>query len=155
MKQLFLLLTIVALLFTGCQNDSDSVNGTSSGNVTLKYEIESTSAFSPVFLNGVQLQPPLNVTYINESGQAQSEMINTNASTWSKTIQLTATQRPININFNTTAFTATATGTGILRVYVNGVLKASQNVQIAPNGYQGGGFSGATGRIFGFINYPI
>ena len=44
MKQSFLLLTIVAFLFTGCENNS------SSGNVTIKYEIESTSAFSPVFL---------------------------------------------------------------------------------------------------------
>jgi len=155
MKQLFLILTIVSFLFTGCDNDSSSSNGTSSGNVTLKYEIESTSAFGPVFLSGVQLQPPLNVTYINESGQAQSELINTNTLTWSKTIQLTATQRPIIIYFNTTAYTATATGTGILRVYVNGVLKAFQNVQITSNGYQGVGFTGATGRFTGYINYPL
>ena len=155
MKQLFLLLIIVTFLFTGCQNDSSSGNGTSSGNVTLKYEIESTSAFSPVYLSGVQLYPPLNVTYLNETGQAQSEQINTNTLTWSKTIQLTATQRPIIISFNTTAYTATASGTGVLRVYVNGVLKAFQNVQIAPSGYQGGGFTGATGRITGYINYPL
>ena len=86
MKQLFLILTIVAFLFTGCEKDSSSGNGASSGNVTLKFEVVSTSAFSPVFVNGAQILPPLNVTYINESGQAQSEQINTNTSTWSKTI---------------------------------------------------------------------
>ena len=150
MKQLFLILAIVAFLFTGCDNDSSSGNGTSSVNVTLKYEIESTSAFNPAFLNGVQFYPPLNVTYINETGQAQSEQINTNASTWSKTIQLTA-QRPIIISFNTTAYTATASGTGVLRVYVNGVLKAFQNVQIAPTSL----FTGATGTFTGYINYPL
>ena len=154
MKQLFLLLTIVVFLFTGCEKDSSSGNDSTSGKVTLKYEIVSTSAFSPVFLNGAQIVPSGNVTYINESGQAQSELINTNTLTWSKTIQLTATQRPILIIFNTTAYTATATGTGILRVYVNGVLKAFQNVQIT-NGYQGVGFTGATGSFTGFINYPL
>lgn len=155
MKQLFLILTIVAFLFTGCENDSSSGNGTSSGNVTLKYEIVSTSAFSPVFLNGAQFSPPLNVTYTNESGQPQSEQINTNTSTWSKTIQLTATQRPIIISFNTTAYTATATGTGVVRVYVNGVLKAFQNVQMTSSPYQVGGFTGATGTFTGYINYPL
>ena len=148
MKQLFLILAIVAFLFTGCENDSSSGNGTSSGNVTLKYEIESTSAFNPGFLSGVQLYSPLNVTYINETGQQQNELINTNASTWSKTIQLTATQRPIIISFNTTAYTATASGTGVLRVYVNGVLKAFQNVQIATSPFAGGTFTG-------YINYPL
>ena len=155
MKQLFLIVTIVAFLFTGCDNDSSSGNGNSSGNVTLKYEIESTSAFGPVFLSGVQFLPPLNVTYTNESGQQQSEQINTNTSTWSKTIQLTATQRPIIILFNTTAYTATATGTGVLRVYVNGVLKSFQNVQMTSNPYQGGGFTGPAGTFTGYINYPL
>lgn len=155
MKQLFLILAIVAFLFTGCDNDSSSGNGTSSGNVTLKYEIESTSAFSPVFISGAQLFPSLNVTYINETGQSQSEQINTNTSTWSKTIQLTATQRPIIITFGTTAYTANASGTGVVRVYVNGVLKANQNIQITSNVFQGGGTTGATGTFTGGINYPL
>ena len=152
MKQLFLILTIVAFLFTGCDNDSSSGNGNSSGNVTLKYEIESTSAFTPAFINGVQFFPPLNVTYINETGQQQSEQINTNTSTWSKTIQLTASQRPIGILFNATAYTTNASGTGIVRIYMNGVLKASQNIQITNFST---GFTGAAGTFTGFINYPL
>ena len=133
MKQLFLILTIVAFLFTGCEKDSSSGNGNSSGNVTLKYEIESTKILSP----------PLIVTYMNETGQAQSEQINTNTSTWSKTIQLTASQRPILIIFNVAAYTATAPGTGVVRLHVNGVLKASQNIQIGEGGF------------IGFLNYPL
>ena len=146
MKQLLLLLTIVAFLFVGCEKDS------SSGNVTLKYEIVSTSAFIPVVISGVQLYPPITVTYANETGQQQREEINATASTWSKTIQLTATQRPISILFNATAYTTNASGTGIVRIYINGVLKASQNIQITnflP------GVTGAAGTFTGFINYPL
>jgi hypothetical protein len=144
MKQLFLLLTIVVFLFAGCEKDS------SSGNVTLKYEIVSTSAFSPVFSSGVQVAPPLTVNYINETGQQQNEQINTNSSTWSKTIQLTATQRPIIIMFNTTAYTASEQGTGVVKLYVNGVLKASQNVTIRASGFQAG-----KGAFTGYYNYPL
>lgn len=150
MKQLFLIVTIVAFLFTGCDNDSSSGNGNSSGNVTLKYEIESTSAFTPAFSGGLQLFPALNVTYINETGQQQNEQINTNTSTWSKTIQLTASQRPINIMFSATAYTTNASGTGIVRIYINGVLKASQNIQITNVSAL---FTGAAGSINGSINY--
>ena len=82
-------------------------------------------------------------------------MINTNTLTWSKTIQLTATQRPIQIHFTTTAYTATASGTGVLRVYVNGDLVAFQNIQIIPSTLQGGGFTGATGTFRGVIDYFI
>ena len=156
MKQLFLILTIIVFLFTGCEKDSSSVNGTSSSNVTLKFEVVSTSAFSTVFLNGAQFLPPLNVTYTNESGQQQIEQINTNTSTWSKTIQLTETRRPINILFNATAYTATATGTGVVRVYVNGIQKAFQNVQMTSNPYQAGGLTtGAIGTFSGFLFFPL
>ena len=144
MKQLFLLLTIVVFLFSGCEKDS------SSGSVTLKYEIVSTSAFSPVFSSGVQVAPPLTVFYINETGQQQNEQINSNSSSWSKTIQLTATQRPIMILFNVTAYTASEQGTGVVRLYVNGVLKASQNVTVTASGFQAG-----KGTFTGYLNHFI
>lgn len=148
MKQLLILLTMVPFLFTGCKKDS------SSGNVTLKYEIVSPSAFAPVLLSGTQLMPPLRVTYANETGQSQTEQINTNASTWSKTIKFTA-RLPIPISYNVTAYTANASGTAVVRLYVNGVLEASQNIQITSNPYQGGGFTGASGTFTGFIFYPL
>jgi hypothetical protein len=149
MKRLLILLTMVPFLFTGCKKDS------SSGNVTLKYEIVSPSAFAPVFLSGTQLIPPLTVYYINETGQMQTEEINTNASTWSKTIQLTASQRPISILFNYSAYTANASGTGVGRIYVNGVLEASQNIQMTSNPYQGSSFTGATGKFTGYLIHPL
>jgi hypothetical protein len=124
MKHLFLLSTIAVFLFTGCKKDSGS------GNVTLKYEIESSSAFTPVILNGVQLIPPLTVTYINETGQQQREEINSTSSSWSKTIQLTNTQRPIAILFYVSASTLNSQGTGVVRIYANGSLVASQNATI-------------------------
>ena len=123
MKQILTLLTIVAFLSTGCKKDS------SSGNVTLKYEIVSSSAFDTAIL-GI---PPLTVTYTNETGQSQSEQINTNASTWSKTIELTATQRPIMISLVASGYTANSTGTSEARLYVNGVVKANVTSQIQPS----------------------
>ena len=142
MKQLLTLLTIVAFLFTGCKKDS------SSGNVTLKYEIVSSSAFTPVVIGGTQIGAPLSVTYTNETGQSQSEQINTNASSWSKTIELTATQRPIIISFITTAYTANSTGTSEVRIYVNGVIKANVIPQITPSPNAGGTF-------FGYLTHPL
>ena len=131
MKQLFFLLTIVVFLFAGCEKDS------SSGSVTFKYEIVSTSAFIPVVISVVQLYPPITVTYANETGQQQREEINSTASTWSKTIQLTTTQRPIPIMFYVSGNTLNVPGTGVVRIYANGVLKASQNVTIS-NGFFAG-----------------
>lgn len=122
MKQLLTLLTIVAFLFTGCKKDS------SSGNVTLKYEIVSSSAFASTIYG----LPPLRVTYTNETGQSQSEQINTNTSTWSKTIELTATQRPIMIALTAIGITANSTGTSEARLYVNGVVKANVTSQFQP-----------------------
>lgn len=136
MKHLFLLSTIAVFLFTGCKKDS------SSGNVTLKYEIESSSAFTPVILNGVQLVPPITVMYMNETGQQQREEINSTSSSWSKTIQLTNTQRPIAIIFYVTGNTLNSQGTGVVRIYANGSLVASQNVTILPMSPTTGLFSG-------------
>jgi hypothetical protein len=127
MKQLFLLLTTVTLLFAGCKKDSSS----SSGEVTLKYEIQSTTAFSTLTAGGGSF-PAISVIYANETGQQQREEINTTTSTWSKTIQLTSTQRPIPIMFYVSGFTSSTSGTGVVRIYVNGVVKASQNVSITP-----------------------
>ncbi len=125
MKQLLLLLSIVVFLFAGCEKDS------SSGSVTLKYEIVSTSAFVPVVMSGVQLYPPITVFYANETGQQQREEINSTASSWSKTIQLTTTQRPIAIMFYVSGHTLNVSGTGVVKIYANGVLKASQNVTVS------------------------
>ena len=146
MKQLFLHLIIVAFLFTSCEEDSGSVNVPSSANVTLKYEVESPSAFTA--FNSL---PPLRVSYSNETGILQSEeiQINTNTTTWSKTIQLTATQRPIIIQFTAAAFTVNASGTAVVRLYVNGDLKAFQNVQIQP--YAVPTVSYFTGSLYHFI----
>jgi hypothetical protein len=78
----------------------------------------------------VQLFPPITVTYLNETGQQQREEINSTASSWSKTIQLTNTQRPIAIMFYVQGSTLNAQGTGVVRIYANGSLVASQNVTI-------------------------
>jgi hypothetical protein len=137
MKQLFLLLTTVTLFFEGCKKDSSS----SSGEVNLKYEIQSTTAFSTTAGGG--LFPAISVMYVNETGQQQREEINKTTSTWSKTIQLTSTQRPIPIMFYVSGFTSSTSGTGVVRIYVNGVVKASQNVSITP----GSGFGIFGGNI--------
>lgn len=122
MKHLFLLSTIAVFLFTGCKKDSGP------GNVTLKYEIESSSAFTSLI-----------ITYMNETGQQQNESINSTASSWSKTIQLTNTQRPIAIMFYVTGSTLNSQGTGVVRIYADGILAASQNVTIM-GGLTGTGF---------------
>ncbi len=122
MKQSLALLTIVAFLSTGCEKDLNS------GSVTLNYEIVSSSAFESAILGS----PSLTVTYTNETGQSQSEQINTNASTWSKTIKLTSTQRPIMISLGASGYTSNSTGTTEARLYVNGVVKANVTSQIQP-----------------------
>ena len=78
----------------------------------------------------MQLIPPLTVTYINETGQQQREEINSTSSSWSKTIQLTNTQRPIAILFYVSASPLNSQGTGVVRIYANGSLVASQNATI-------------------------
>lgn len=135
MKQNYLFILILIFGFTGCKKDSGSES------VTIKYEIVSSSPFKDLNISGTVF-PAITVVYVNESGQQQTEQINSTALTWSKTIQLSTTQRPIPITFYTSTYTSNTSGTGIIRIYINGTLKSFLNCSITQNISGVGSFGG-------------
>lgn len=89
MKQIFFLLTTCFIL-NSCSND------TNTNSVSIKYELSSTSPFTNINSVGGTL-PAVTVAYTNETGQRQQEQLQISTTTWSKTINLTTSQRPIAI----------------------------------------------------------
>lgn len=135
MKQIYLYILILIFGFTGCKKDSGSES------VTIKYEIVSSSPFKDLNISGTTF-PAITAVYVNESGQQQTEQINSTALTWSKTIKLSTTQRPIPILFYASTYTENTSGTGIIRIYINGALKSFLNCSISPNISGAGTFGG-------------
>ena len=131
MKQLFLLLTIVAILFVGCKKDEGaSANG---GKLILKYEVISTLPFQSISTANYSLV----ASYTNATGQMQQEQLSITGTTWTKTVELTTTQRPLSIMLGGSGWTSGTTGTVTANVYENGVLKANTVSGISASGLQG------------------
>jgi hypothetical protein len=129
MKQLFLLLTIVAILFVGCKKDEDAYGG----KIILKYEVISTLPFQSISTSSFSLM----VGYTNATGQMQYEQLNITGKTWTKTVELTTNQRPLSIMLGGSGFTSGTTGTVTANVYENGVLKANTVSGISATALQG------------------
>ncbi len=129
MKQLFFLLTISLILFTGCKKYEDAYGG----KIILKYEIISTLPFQPLPSGSTSLI----ASYTNATGQMQQEQLTITGTTWTKTVELTTTQRPLSIMFGGSGWTSGTTGTVTANVYENGVLKANTLSGISPSGLQG------------------
>lgn len=129
MKQLFLLLSISAILFVGCKKDEDAYGG----KIILKYEVISTLPFQSISTSNFSLI----ASYTNATGQMQQEQLNITGTTWTKTVELTTTQRPLSIMLGGSGWTSGTTGTVTANVYENGVLKANTVSGLSPSGLQG------------------
>ncbi len=135
MKQLLLLLSISVILFIGCKKDEDAYGG----KIILKYELVSTSSFHPSY--GIAAQ------YSNSTGQVQAEGVSPTGTTWTKSIELTATQRPIGLMFSAVGYTVGTTGKVTMNIYENDALKASKVLYITDmSGY--GAFIGSPGIVY-------
>ncbi len=123
---------LVSYLFlSGCSSNNTAggqVNPNTVGTpFTVKYELLTTSQFADV---GLQL-----IQYSNSTGQ--NENIQTNLAGlnyWSKSINVTASQRPLPLLFNCDVFVyITTPGSVTINMYINGSLKASSTYQAVPN----------------------
>lgn len=135
MKGALTLLTIAMLTITGCKKDDEA--GPNGGKTVLKYEIVSTSPFQVI--TGIGTNYSVNASYINATGNTQTEQSSVTGTTWSKTVEFTSTQRPIAISLIASGYTASTTGTVTANIYENGVLKANSVFNISASGIQGTG----------------
>ncbi len=126
----FALLNIIILTFSGCKKDEE----TSPKNPIIKYEVISGAPFA--IDSSLGLNTSLYINFTNATGQVETERLQlVGTSTFTREITLTSTQRPISIYFTLSGLTSSlGTGTSIANIYMNGELKASQNMQITPLG---------------------
>lgn len=132
MKFNFLLVTLLSIVLSGCSTDS---NNSGSNSDVIKYEITSTSPFQ-VINSGTSTLPSITVGYTNETGQLQQEQLQIGGTSWTKTVNLTTPQRPIAVVLQASGYTQSSNGTVTLKVYVNNVLRGTQNLSISPNPIQ-------------------
>jgi hypothetical protein len=120
MKNL-LIIALITFSITACTPDDPANTGTSSP-FTLKYEYVLTSPA----LNG-----PLNsqtFIYTNATGQVETgPRINDGDMSWSKTITVTTSTRPLIVQLGQTTMQIRSAGSVTANIYINGVLKASSN----------------------------
>lgn len=141
MKGALTLLTIAMLTFTGCKKEEDT--SPSGGKTILKYELVSTSPFQV----SVALGYSIATQYSNSTGQIQAEDVISTGTTWTKSIELTATQRPIGLLFTAIGYTVGTSGKVTMNLYENDVLKASKELNIVNiSGY--GTFIGNPGLVY-------
>ena len=128
-KLKFVLIFLLSVIFNGCSSDS---NNSGSNSDVIKYEITSTSPFQ-VINSGTSALPSITVGYTNETGQQQQDQLLVGGTTWTKTVNLTTPQRPIQVVLSASGYTQSSNGTVTLKVYVNNVLRGTQNLSISPN----------------------
>lgn len=138
MKKIIYLFSITFLILQSCSSDSND-NQTNNNNndvltpFTVKYELRTTSTVRSSY------GQPM-VTYINSTGQQQTESVPnlTSNNPWIKTVTITSTTRPLQINLllstqpaNIYRLWLTNVGSVTQNIYINGVLKASSTNQSA------------------------
>ncbi len=128
MKQILFLLTICFIL-NSCSSE------TNISSVLIKYELTSTSPFTNINSLGVSL-PAVIVAYINETGQRQQEQLQISGTSWSKTINLKTSQRPVVVAMEASGNTQTNSGSVTLKVFVNGDIRGTNVVNIGQNSIQ-------------------
>jgi hypothetical protein len=136
-KLKYALSIFVALLIsiTGCKkDDAASPNG---GKTILKYEIISTIPFTVLPTSNYSLS----VSYTNATGQTQVEQTTITSATWTKTVELTSTQRPLGITLGGSGFTNGVSGSVTINIYENDILKATNIGSVSASGIQGVGLA--------------
>jgi hypothetical protein len=130
MKKIIYMICISILVLQSCSSDSNN-NGSNNNNVsspfTVRYELRTTSNVHSSW--GAPM-----VTYVNSTGQQQTESVPSLSSTnpWIKTITVTSTTRPLQLNLllstqpaNVYRLWLSNVGSITQNIYVNDVLVAS------------------------------
>jgi hypothetical protein len=113
------------MILLGCSRDSESLNSAT----TIKYEVTSTSSFKTI--SGGLLTPySLSITYLNESGGAQTEQLVVTGNIYTKTVNLQTKLRPIPIQYVVSGCTQDISGSVTIKIYVNNTLKGSATSSI-------------------------
>jgi hypothetical protein len=131
MKKIILPL-LITLLFS-CKKDSNSTSSTSasiSSPFTVKYEVLPSAVVTTSF--GFP-----NIFYVNSTGQPETASLASLsvAIPWSKTITITTTTRPLQLNLQAAASNPSyylvldKSGTITQNLYINGSLKATSTNQ--------------------------
>ena len=137
MKQLLLLLTIVAFLFVGCKKDEDaSANG---GKTILKYEIifpVPTMSRSALKDSGISTTGGMNPVFIYTDGSGPLGLVTDyydySYTVWTKEIDVTNVKKPFAATLDTRSYVTVLTGKAYLNIYVNGELKAQYVYKVYP-----------------------
>lgn len=114
------ILTLALLTFTGCKKDEDS--NPNNGKTILKYELVSSMPLR--FYPGANFS--LQASYTNSTGQLQIEKSSSTGTVWTKTVELTSTQRPDTIVFAFSGYTNGTSGSATINIYDNDELKATK-----------------------------
>ena len=148
MKQLFLLLTIVAILFVGCKKDDLTSNG---GEIILKYEIISpvpTMSRSALKDSGISTSG-VNPVFIYTDGSGSLGLVTDyydySFTVWTKEVDVTNVLKPFSAMLDTRSYVPVITGKAYLNIYVNGELKAQRIYNVKE-------FNGSGVGIFDLIN---
>ncbi|MCX6210885.1 MAG: hypothetical protein NTZ59_15610 [Bacteroidetes bacterium] len=112
------------------KSENNSTSNNTSSPFTVKYEIIPTSKVSASW------DKPI-ISYINSTGQLQTESVSnlSDISTWSKTITVTSTARPLQLSLLVTTtypnyyLVLEKAGSLTQNIYVNGTLMASSTNQ--------------------------
>ena len=131
-----LFVTVLLIINFSCKKSSNDDNAKITSPFTVKYEVKTKNKVSTSF-------GPLTVTYVNSTGQKQTENVYqiTQATPWSKTITITTSTRPLILSLllSTTpanAYRIVVNGEITQNLYVNDKLVASStntgsdNVQV-------------------------
>lgn len=128
-------LMLTLFTFIGCKKDEEA--NPNSGKTILKYELVSSMPLKVYPISNFSLQ----ATYTNSTGQVQVEKSSSTDTVWTKTVELTSTQRPDTIVFGCSGYTNGTSGAVTINIYDNDVLKATQVGSISRMG------DGNTGTI--------
>jgi hypothetical protein len=126
---------LVFIFFNSCKKDE--VIPSNSTKTILKYEIISSVPFAVLPTSNFSLS----VSYTNATGQTQVEQSIITGTTWTKTVELTSSQRPINILAGGSGFTNGISGSVTINIYENDLLKATNVGTISSSGLQGYGIA--------------
>jgi hypothetical protein len=134
-KMLFVLLA--GIIFWGCQKDNENNSST-----TIKYEVVTTANIKT---------PPSGlysyVQYFGSDGNSKEERNVMTSKTWTKSITLNITNRPVGIGFSGQIWTS-GPGSITSRVYVNNELRDTRTSQINNSGSVYAGFWANTYTLY-------
>ena len=128
----YLILIFFALFCNSCSKKETTIttNNTVKSPFTLKYEIISSS---DIYVPTGGVGADINI--VNGTGQSEIKIDFISGKTWSYTVNVTSTQRPIICRLiNTSTLWTKSTGTITGNIYINGTLKATATNPISSLG---------------------